>query len=166
MMNATDKLIESFASKLTAFGVPILEEDNRARLGLFEDKLPKRLPPSFEALLSRYSFPAFNIGGISLFAWDSASNDYTREASAPEESYSELLLPARYVQIGRPDTGDFDAVCFDLKGRYQNREYAIVQVDHEDILRNQRIRVSQKLWPSFRELVYRVLYNGEPVEFF
>jgi hypothetical protein len=106
--------MESFASKVKALGVPIREEDNKSRLGRFEEKLPKRLPQSFASFLSRYSFPVFDVGGISLFGWDSNSNAYTEEASAAKGSLSELLLPAGYVQIGRLDTGDFDTVCFDL----------------------------------------------------
>jgi len=134
MPAATDKRMESFAWKVKALGVPIREEDNKSRLGRFEEKLPKRLPQSLASFLSRYSFPVFDVGGISLFGWDSNSNAYTEEASAAKGSLSELLLPAGYVQIGRPDTGDFDAVCFDLNEHNQNREYRIVQVDHEDIL--------------------------------
>ena len=50
-------------------GVPIREEENKSRLELFERKLPKRLPQSFASILSRYSFPAFDAVGISLFGW-------------------------------------------------------------------------------------------------
>ena len=112
MTSATDKLIDSFAAMLKEHCVPIRAEENTSRLRLFEDKLPKRLPQSFQSFLSRYSFPAFDVLGITLFAWDSESNAYVVEASAAEGSLSELLRPAGYVQIGRPDTGDFDAVCF------------------------------------------------------
>jgi hypothetical protein len=100
--------------------------------------------------------------GISLFAWESDSNAYAEEASAAKGSLSELLLPAGYVQIGRRDTGDFDAVCFDLNEKRQNREYRIVQVDHEDILCNWKVRVSGELWPSFTKLVDRVLSSADP----
>jgi hypothetical protein len=162
MSNAAHKRIESFVSKLKTFGVPIREEDNKTRLELFEGKLPNRLPQSFGSFLSRYSFPAFDVVGISLFGWESASNLYAEEASAPKGSLSELLVPAGYVQIGRPDTGDFDAVCFDLNDHCQNREYRIVRVDHEDILCNWRVRVSGELWPSFIKLVDNVLSSAQP----
>jgi SMI1/KNR4 family protein SUKH-1 len=162
MSAATDKVIDSFVSKVKAHGVPIREENNDLRLGLFEEKLPNRLPESFESFLSRYSFPAFDVVGISLFAWESDSNVYSEEASAAKGSLSELLLPAGYVQIGRPDTGDFDAVCFDLNEKRQNREYRIVQVHHEDILCNWKVQVSAELWPSFIKLVDRVLSSANP----
>lgn len=161
MATATDKLIESFAV-VKKHDVPIREEENQSRLELFERKLSNRLPQSFASFLSRYSFPAFDVLGISLFGWDSDSNPYIEEASAAKGSLSELLLPAGYVQIGRPDTGDFDAICFDLNEPVQNREYRIVQVDHEDILCNWKVRVSDELWPSFIKLVESALSRLDP----
>lgn len=143
-------------------GVPIRREDNASRLRVLEEKLPKRMPQSFESFLSRYSFPAFDVLGITLFEWDSDSNQYIVEALAPKNSLSELLIPAGYVQIGRPDTGDFDAICFDLNHQPQNREYRVVQVDHENILCNWKVRVMGELWPSFIKLVESALSSDDP----
>ena len=165
-MNATDKLIEAFASKLRSLGVPIRESENKTRLDLLETKLSKRLPQSFASLLSRYSFPSCDVAGISLFAWEADSSVYIEGAAAPKGSLSELLIPAGYVQIGQPDTGSFDAVCFDLNEQPQNRECRIVKVDHEEILCNWRVRVSGELWPSFVELVESVLSSAEPQVFY
>jgi hypothetical protein len=158
----TDKLIESFAAMVKDRGVPIRRANNAQRLLSFEEKLPKRLPQSFESLLSRRSFPAFDVVGITFFEWDSEANQYLVEASAPKNSLSELLIPAGYVQIGRPDTGDFDAICFDLNREAQNREYPIVQVDHEEILCNSKVRVTGELWPSFVKLVESALSSDDP----
>jgi hypothetical protein len=113
MSTTSDKLIDSFAAMVKAHNVPIREQDNASRLSIFEEKLPKRLPQSFESFLSRYSFPAFDVLGITLFGWESDSNPFIEEASAAKGSLSELLLPAGFVQIGRTDLGGFDAICFD-----------------------------------------------------
>ena len=161
-MPTTDQLVDSFAEMVIGRGVPIRPEDNAKRLNEFEEKLTKRLPQSFGSFLSRYSFPAFDVLGITLFEWDSDSNKYITEASAPKNSLSELLIPAGYVQIGRPDTGDFDAICFDLNRPAQNRECRVVQVDHEDILCNWKVRVTGELWPSFVKLVESALSSADP----
>lgn len=158
----TDKLIDSFATMVKDHGVPIREEDNQARFELFESKVQKRLPQSFASFLSRYSFPAFDVVGISLFGWEHDSSPFIEEAAAPKDSLSELLIPAGYVLIGRPDTLNFDAICFDLNKSAQNREYQIVQVDHEEILRNWRVRVASELWPSFIKLVEGSLSRPDP----
>jgi hypothetical protein len=162
MSTATEKRIESFAAMVKDHGVPIRKEDNKLRFGLFERKLTKRLPQSFASLLSRYSFPAFDVLGITLFGWDSDSNPYIEEASAAKGSLSELLIPAGFVQIGRTGAGGFDAICFDWNEPAQNREYRIVQVDHEDILCNWKVRVSGELWPSFIKLVDGALSTPDP----
>jgi hypothetical protein len=151
--SATDQLIDLFTSKLSASGVPIRRDDNTSRLQDLEAKLPRRLPVSFASLMSRYSFPSFAAGGISLFGWESTETEFSKVAPPEKGSLSELLLPSGYFQIGRPDTGDFDAVCFDFKMQEKNREYRIVQADHEEILCNLRVEVRRELWPSFRKLV-------------
>ena len=126
MSTTTDSQIDSFAAMVKGHAAPIREQDNVSRLRIFAEKLPKRLPQSFESFLCRYSFPAFDVMGISLFGWDSDSNEYVNEASADEGSsrrfpvhLSEFLIPAGYVQIGRPDGGDFDAICFDFNQQSQ-----------------------------------------------
>ena len=144
-------------------GVPIRAEDNASRLRALQERLPKRIPQSFESLLSRYSFPTFDVFGISLFGWDSDSTAILGEASAPKNSLSEVLIPAGYVQIGRPATGHFDAICFDLNHHAQNREYRVVQADHEEILCNRRVRVTEELWPSFAKLVESALSSDDPL---
>lgn len=79
MSSATDELIEPFAAMVKDQGVPIREEDNKWRFERFERKLPKRLPQSFASILSRYSFSAFDVVGVSLLGWDSDSNPYIEE---------------------------------------------------------------------------------------
>jgi len=152
-MKNTDGLADAFASKLQSEGVAIRAEDNASRLDDLAAKIPKRLPPSFESLLSRYSFLTFDVQGISFFGWGSESTELAEVASAQSGSLSELLLPAGYFQIGGPDTGSFDATCFDMNIQKQNREYRIVLADHEEILRNHRIKIRTELWPSFRKLL-------------
>jgi hypothetical protein len=71
-------------------------------------------------------------------------------------------VPSGYVQIGRPEGGDFDAICFDLNRKAQNREVRIVQIDHEYILCDRKISASAELWPSFVKLVDSALSSSNP----
>jgi hypothetical protein len=152
MTSATDQLIDQFASKLSSSGVSIRSEDNAFRLQALEANLPKRLPQSFTTLLAKYSFAPFEASGISFFGWEPSETGLSAIGTPDEGPLSELLLPAGYIQIGRPDDGGFDAVCFEISAN-QNREYRIVQADHEEILCNFRVKIRKELWPSFRELV-------------
>ena len=150
----TKQLADAFASK---FEVAIRSGDNSQRLRELESRLPTRLPPSFESLLSRYSFAPFDASGISFFGWGPPSTELYDVAFRRRGSLSEFLLPAGYFQIGRPDTASFDAVCFDLNTPKQNREYRIVLADHEEVLSNSRVKIRSELWPSFRNFLETVV---------
>lgn len=149
-----ERLADTFVSR---FNLAARSEDNSRLLRELELKLPKRLPPSFECLLSRYSFAPFEVSGISFFGWGPLSAKLFEVASPQKGSLSELLLPAGYFQIGRPDNGSFDAVCFDLNAPKQNREYRIVLADHEEILSNLKVKIRSELWPSFRNFLETVI---------
>ena len=153
MSHEIEELVDAFVSRLQAQGVTIRRDDNALRLRDLEAKLPKRLPQSFESLLSRYSFLPFDASGISFFGWGQESTELSEVASPKKGSLSELLLPAGYFQIGRPDTGSFDAICFDMNDRNQNREHGIVLADHEEILCNSRVKICSQVWPSFRKFL-------------
>jgi hypothetical protein len=56
MPNHGLQLIDSFAAMVKGRGVPIRPEDNASRLRMFEEKLPKRMPQSFESFLSSIRF--------------------------------------------------------------------------------------------------------------
>lgn len=152
-----DRKIDAFVLKLSSAGVPIRGDDNLSSLNDLEARLPGRISSSFESLLARYSFPEFDTCGISFFAWNNEwmKTEYFGASSGAKNTLSELLLPAGFMQIGRPDTGDFDAICLDLNSGKEHQ--CIVQVDHEEILCNYRVRVTAELWPSFLTIVDRVL---------
>jgi hypothetical protein len=153
MNHKLEELVDAFVSRLQAQGVTIRRDDNTSRLQDLEAKLPNRLPQSYETLLSRYSFQPFDASGISFFGWGLGSTELPEVASPRKGSLSELLLPAGYLQIGRPDTGSFDAICFDMNDHSQNREHGIVLADHEEILCNSRVKIRSQVWPSFRKFL-------------
>ena len=157
MENPTDELINSFVARLQRAGELVQKEDNGSRLIQFEATLPNRMPLSYESFLSRYSFVPFDAGGISFFGWYSTSGEDPDMIPKTNRDMSKELGSGGYVQIGRPDTGHYDPVCFDLNQPRQNREWRIVLADHEQILQWSRIKILQELWPSFRNLVEHYL---------
>ena len=93
------------------------------------------------------------MSGLSFFAWAPTSAELFEVAPPQKGSLSELLLPAGYFQIGRPDSGSFDTICFDLNTPKQNREYRIVLADHEAVLSRSKVKIHSELWPSFRNFL-------------
>jgi len=65
------------------------------------------------------------------------------------------LLRAGFVQIGNPFFPNYDPVCFDCNGT--ELEHRIVQLDHEEILCYDRIRLVQEVAPSFLRLLQRLI---------
>jgi len=57
-MSTTDQLIDSFAAMVKNRGVPIRAEDDASRLRVLEEKLPKRMPQSFEVLSIKVCVPS------------------------------------------------------------------------------------------------------------
>lgn len=159
MTNPTDQLIDLFAARLKESGVAIQPEDNSSRLAELEATLPKRMPASYESFLSRFSFLTFEAAGIEFFGWDSTSAPSADMIPMARRDMSKVLASAGYVQIGRLDTGSYDPICFDLNSPEQNREYRIVQADHEQVLQWSRVKILRELWPSFRKMVESYLSN-------
>ncbi|HEX9399634.1 MAG TPA: hypothetical protein VF912_05950 [Anaeromyxobacter sp.] len=63
------------------------------------------------------------------------------------------LLAAGFVQFGRPDTVNYDPVCFDFNRRTNDGECPVVQLDHKAALISGRVQVVAELAKSFLALV-------------
>lgn len=57
------------------------------------------------------------------------------------------------LQIGKPVSGSYDPVCFDLRSRSKTGEGPVVRLDHEAILIEGRIAVVSTVAASFLELL-------------
>jgi hypothetical protein len=154
-----DHIIDGFAEALGSRGIDIHRVEAPRWVTEVESALPKGLPRSYQSLIRRYSFPAFELDGVMLFGNTESGNesDLASHVRPDKGTLQEVLLPAGYVQIGRPDTGDFDAICFDTNVKVNNREYPVVRIDHEQILCNWRITVVEQVWLSFYSIVAKTL---------
>jgi len=128
-------------------------------LDSFEHGLPFRLPPSYRSLLVRYRFPAIERKGVTLFGNldGSAPTDFV-VASIRDPVLSSVTRRSGFLQIGRPASGSYDPICFDLRSRSKTGEAAVVRLDHEEILTADSIRIIATVADSFLEL----LESGEP----
>jgi hypothetical protein len=160
-MAKVDHVVDHFAARLASLKITQINEIKIARwIEDFEKKLPKALPGSYRSLVTRYSFQSFDLRGISFFGNTGTSNDNSDDlvvASLADRHITDTLLYSGYVQIGRPDTGDYDPICFDTNKPKQNREYSIVRIDHEEVLCNHRIKVRVEVATSFLALIEEYL---------
>jgi hypothetical protein len=117
-----------------------------------EAKLGHRFPPTYRSLVTRYEFGPFEAGKLMLFG----SVERTEMFDLPYALFKDDAIytatsRAGFVQFGHPYWYNYDPVCFDTTHRSSSGECPIIQVDHEEILCHDRIRVLGKLFSSFRE---------------
>jgi hypothetical protein len=127
----TQAIVDRFAEALSQEGIPIEAVGAAPWFEAFEADLPRLFPASFSSLYSRYRFPAFECGGVYLFGnlGDDSNDDLT--VASRVDSGLAAAREAGVLQIGRPDTGEYDLVCLDSRGRKNRKEYPLVLLDHE-----------------------------------
>ncbi|HEY1799317.1 MAG TPA: hypothetical protein VGG46_00165 [Terriglobales bacterium] len=128
------------------------------QLELLYQKLPAHFPPLYERLVLSYCWAQVDLGIYRLLP-NPPGPDFSGlfQQISGDTGLWESLAPGGYIQFGRGADSDYDPVCFDLSARKKNGEYEIVKIDHEEILCNYRIKVAEKMAPSFRELVLQTI---------
>jgi hypothetical protein len=134
----------------------IVAFNHASRIAGLERRMGQHFPPSFRALICRYSFPAFECGPLMFFSntgqglfWELEDRLFLDAVMSP------ALLRAGYVQIGNPMFYDYDPMCFEAQP--QGLEGKIVQLDHEEILCHGKIAVVRSIAPSFVHLMHALL---------
>jgi hypothetical protein len=95
-------------------------------------------------------------GTVNLFgSLDGNSYDDVVVASSRDPVLSSVTRSKGFIQIGRPASGSYDPICFDLRSRTKSGEAGIVRLDHEEVLINDSIRVAEKVADRFVELLSR-----------
>ena len=124
-----------------------------------ERKLPRRYPEPFHILISDYCFCDFQVGPIVFFANTGENVFYELAHRAfADKHMSPFLVQNGYLQFGQAE--DYDPICFaprDLKARHESR---IVRLDHEEILINNRIKMTAEIAPSIEDFMERTI-KGE-----
>ena len=121
--------------------------------------LGRRLPGSFRHLVTHYAFRPFEWGPISFFG-----NSETYELSSlhiaamRDEAIWAITRGAGFVSFGRPEPANYDPICF--APSTSDRESPIVQLDHEVILIDRRIKIVREIAPSFVVMAERLTSDG------
>lgn len=120
--------------------------------------LPTRLPPLYEQLLLSYRWPEADLGRFRLTAnpLGPGLTGFLEEMKGDPVLWREII-PRGWIRFGNGPDLNYDPVCFDIRQPRKDGDYRIVQLDHEEILCNSRIREVAELAPSFRELVQRTV---------
>ena len=121
-------------------------------------KLPARFPPLYEQLVLTYRWPAVDLETYRLVGNPLGPNLSGLLQNILRDNFlSSFLLRNGYIPFGKGPDIDYDPVCFDLRCRKIDREFAIAKPDHEEILCNERVKVVAQLAPSFEQLVLNTI---------
>ena len=128
--------------------------DTSAWVAPFEARLPYKLPPSFSSLIRRYRFPPFESGGVTLFGNVNGTDpDDLVVRIFRDAILASVTQRSGLIQVGQPSNLSYDPVCFDLRARTKTGDAPLVRLDHEEILINSRIKITQQICDSFLALL-------------
>jgi hypothetical protein len=134
----------------------IAPSNGAAWLPAFEASFPFRLPASFRSLIARYLFPAFEVGPLALYSVGVREPEVTGEElrfAIFDAIMFPFLVDKGFLRFARLQTWSYDPVCFDFTNSNRKSEPAVVRIDHEEILCNERLRVVETISPAFHELM-------------
>lgn len=118
-------------------------------------RLPAKFPHLYEGFALSYRWAEVDLQRFTLLANPPGRGleGLLRELSK-DQSLWDCLRRAGYIQFGKGPGGNYDPVCFDIRSRKKKGgDCRVVQIDHEEILCYDRIRIVKDLAPNFEELV-------------
>ncbi len=122
------------------------------------EKLPARFPRLYEKLVLSYRWAEVDLGAFRLLANPRSPGLAGLEGEILKDpGLAEVLLPAGYIQFGKGPDLNYGPVYFDTRRSPGSRDAPIVQLDHEGILCDWKLRVVGELAPRFRALVLDVI---------
>ena len=149
LMNVAE-LIDQFVMKVDRSSQIFRKIETAPWIDVLEGKLPRRLPASFRSLVTRYAFASFDLNGLTFFGNTGLNQEHDlTELIFRDPMMAQAMLENGYIQFARPQTGDYDPICFDARRSAANREFGIVRLDHEQLLCYDRIKVREKVAESF-----------------
>jgi hypothetical protein len=154
-ITALPEVSDMFEWKIRASG-------NNDWVSTLEALLPYPFPALYRELISRYRFAEFEVGPVMFLA--NTGTDVNQELSRcifADKGLYPVLLEEGFVQFGKKAGGGYDPVCFAMT-RSECGDAPIVQIDHEDVLTRNRIRVVAEIAPSFRVFAEGVIAGDFP----
>lgn len=137
---------------------PVQVNTDRSALEALYARLPAQFPPIFEDLVLTYRWLEVDLQLYRLHANPLGSGlSGLLNRVLKDKFLSGFLLKNGFIPFGKGADMDYDPVCFDLTQRKKNREFAVVKLDHEEILCNGRIKRVAELAPSFERLVLKTI---------
>jgi hypothetical protein len=121
---------------------PVHRQTSRDKLDSIYSKLRGRLPPLFEELLLTFRWAGVDLERFYLFA-NPLGDDLSgfENEIFKDHGLSSVLIEGGFIQFGKAEEfSNYDPICFNTRKRLKDGDCLIVQLDHEEILCNFRLK--------------------------
>lgn len=127
------------------------------QLGEFEQRVGGKVPDLFAQLILNYRWNSAECEWVAFLPNPSTDGlaGLAKEVERDQVLFAALKATGM-VQMGRPVTGSYDAVCFDTR-RTRDRDCPIVRISHETALQFGKVSIAEEMAPSFTALVEMIL---------
>jgi hypothetical protein len=122
-----------------------------------------KYPRVFQEFTEQHAFVAFDIGGVRVYSNLQGEEDNV-EGLLADRILTRGLVDAGFLPFGRPVTGSYDRICFDVRGLQYSEDAPVVWVDHEAILSKDRVPKPRRLADGLMEWLDRARNKGGPAE--
>src|SRR3954471_9772877 len=114
----TDAAVDAFVDRLVRRGAEVRPISSAPWIEEVESRFGFKFPALYRNLVTRYVFSAVELEKVELFSnLGDGSEDDLAVAPFRDAAVSQWLISHRLPQIGRPSSGSYDPVCFDLSSR-------------------------------------------------
>lgn len=120
-----------------------------------------RYPRVFQEFTEQHAFVAFDIGRVRVYSNLQGEED-NLEALLADRILTRGLVDAGFLPFGRPVTGSYDRICFDVRGLQEPEDAPVVWVDHEAILSNDRVPKPRRLADGLMEWMDGARHKAGP----
>ena len=111
-----------------------------------------KYPRVFQEFTEQHAFVAFDIDVVRVYGNFQGEED-SLEALLADRILTRGLVDAGFLPFGRPVTGSYDRICFDVRGLQEPEDAPVVWVDHEAILSKNRAPKPRRLADGLMEWI-------------
>jgi hypothetical protein len=119
-------------------------------------------PGLFAELLETHRFVAFDVGPVRI-SGNVQGEDDSLEDLLSDTILTSALTAAGFLPFGRPVTGSYDRVCFDVRGKARAYDAPVVLMPHEAVLTRGRIPKPEHWADSLFSLLVTAAGEIEPL---
>lgn len=119
-------------------------------------------PRLFSDVVRDHLFAAFVVGGIRVHGNLRGEEDSLEELLG-DKILTQALCEAGFAPFGRPATGSYDRVCFDMRTRRHPFDAPVVVMDHETVFSHNKIPKPRKLADGIVHLFELEALIAEPL---